>query len=321
MKSPDTLRQRLKRLWHRGEERERLLLDPRAWPLELAIGKPSAALLTGDIAAVRSHIQQWRRVVVGEVEWRPVSYRSTAAAVELPMSWRLHTAGEWVEAVADEAIRREYQIVARLVATIDPLFWPLVIRQRQQILSRGVEESSKACEVALALSPGCADGRPLRALSVAGCDSKFFERNRTLLVKLLELRFGTVPLEQGLEHFLGALDESEHWLLVVPLAPGLLTFPQQRVRSSDLARTPLSAERLLIVENERSLYQLPPLADTVAILGGGLNLSWMQGHWLADKRIAYWGDIDTWGLTMLALARSHQPTLTPLLMDRATFDV
>ncbi len=75
------------------------------------------------------------------------------------------------------------------------------------------------------------------------------------------------------------------------------------------------------MENERSLYQLPPLADTVAILGGGLNLSWMQGHWLADKRIAYWGDIDTWGLTMLALARSHQPTLTPLLMDRATFDV
>jgi hypothetical protein len=36
--------------------------------------------------------------------------------------------------------------------------------------------------------------------------------------------------------------------------------------------------------------------------------------------VAYWGDIDTWGLAMLATARSHLPHLHALLMDRATFD-
>ena len=36
--------------------------------------------------------------------------------------------------------------------------------------------------------------------------------------------------------------------------------------------------------------------------------------------MAYWGDIDTWGLHMLARARSHLPQLQALLMDRATFD-
>jgi hypothetical protein len=36
--------------------------------------------------------------------------------------------------------------------------------------------------------------------------------------------------------------------------------------------------------------------------------------------IAYWGDIDSWGLTMLARARRHQPLLNALLMTDAVYD-
>lgn len=276
--------------------------------------------MTQDIAAVREHMQRWRKVTEGKVDWHPVNYRSTAEAVQLPISWTLHSAGEWIDAMADETIRQEYLLLSTVISAVEPLFHPLIVRQRQQLLSRGAEETIKACEVALQLEPGSAAGRPLRALSFAGCDSKFFERNRTLLGKLLEQRFGQQGMEQGLEHFLGALDESEHWLLVAPLQVGLFPFKQQRVRSSELAQTPLPGTHLLVVENERSLYQLPPLPGTIAILGAGLNLNWMDAAWIREKSLAYWGDIDTWGLTMLATARSHQSALTPLLMDEEIFE-
>ncbi|MBN9366254.1 hypothetical protein YS110_15140 [Acidovorax sp. YS12] len=50
------------------------------------------------------------------------------------------------------------------------------------------------------------------------------------------------------------------------------------------------------MENERCLHQLPqPLADTIAVLGSGLDLNWLA-------------------------ARCHLPGLHALLMDRATFD-
>jgi hypothetical protein len=62
------------------------------------------------------------------------------------------------------------------------------------------------------------------------------------------------------------------------------------------------------------------LPNTIAVLGSGLNLEWMNATWLKDRRIAYWGDIDTWGLVMLAAARRRQPHLEPLLMDRELFD-
>lgn len=320
MKTPQQLAQKLQRQWQNGEIREKRLLDSRQWPLSLPIGKPSPKQITDELAKVREHIRAWRVVRIGEVEWGTVNYRSVAEPVELPLNWILRSTEEWAVAAEDRSVRQEQTLFARILADTDSSFHPLIVRQRQLILARSAEETIQACRVALAIEPGCAQGRPLRALSIAGCDSKFFERNRTLIARLLEVRFGPEALEAGLEGFLGALDESEHWLLVAPLAEGLLPFEQLRLRSSELAHTPLPAGHILIVENERALYQLPPCADTIAILGAGLNLGWLAGEWLAGRRLAYWGDLDTWGLAMLAAARGLQPEVTALLMDRETFE-
>lgn len=154
-----------------------------------------------------------------------------------------------------------------------------------------------------------------------GNDSKFFERHAGLLTALLDERFDGEVSRQGLADFLGALPEGDHWLLLAPLAPGLLPFARQRVRASELLTTPLPAHHILLVENERCLHQLPhPVPDTIAILGAGLNLGWLAAPWLQARNVAYWGDLDTWGLHMLATARSHRPQLRALLMDRTTFD-
>lgn len=38
------------------------------------------------------------------------------------------------------------------------------------------------------------------------------------------------------------------------------------------------------------------------------------------RRVAYWGDMDTWGLTMLARARQALGGVAAVQMDRACFD-
>ena len=100
---------------------------------------------------------------------------------------------------------------------------------------------------------------------------------------------------------------------------GVLPFEQLRVRTSELARTPLPTGKVL-VENEQCTHQLPRVDDVVAILGAGLNVSWLETPWLRDRQVAYWGDLDTWGLAMLGKARSCQPDLSALMMDRSTFN-
>lgn len=320
MKSPTELSQRWARQWEVADTREQRLLLAEAWPVSLPIGKPTPAQFMRQTDLVREHLQRWRAVTVGRVICETVAFRSGSEPIEVPVRWVLSNPSEWVAACSDPLIARDYKRLDRLVSAVEPLFRRALVRRRQLLQDKPETEIIKAAEVAMALTPGCAAGRPLRAVSVCGSDSKFFERHRGLLIELLDERFDGQVSEVGLEAFLDAPDEGEHWLLVAPLATGILPFAQQRVRARELAATPLPASHILIVENERCLHQLPKLPNTIAVLGSGLNLEWMNATWLKDERIAYWGDIDTWGLVMLAAARRRQPHLEPLLMDRELFD-
>lgn len=320
MKSPTDLRQRLARQWQQANLRTERLLQPDGWPLKLPIGKPTARLFAENTAAVQQHVQQWQAVKQGEVQWEPVNYRAGVAPVRLPVYWVLRSPSEWVAAAADREMLEEFKTLELLVSQIESQFHPLLIRQRALWRAKSVGDVVHTARLATTLTPGCANGRPLRLLAEFGVDTKFFERNGGLLTRLLDERFDGAASEQGLPAFLDALEDKDHWLLLASLDDGLLPFKRQRVTATELANTPLPGARLLVVENEHCLHLLPRHTDTIAILGAGLNLQWLQSPWLEQKTIAYWGDMDSWGLQMLAQARQYQPLLLPLLMNRPLFD-
>ncbi len=320
MHSPEILRQKLVRQWHNAHWREKRLLSEEAWPLELSIGRPDGVLLENNPAQLWQHVESWRQVKGGSVVWKAQRYRNASEAIELPHQWVIECPSDWVHACADLQVADDYELLSHLIAQTDPLFHTLLIRQLLQIRKLPEAEILQAVQVALQLQPGIAQGKPLRALSIAGTDSKFFERHRRLLIRLLDLRFAGEVGEQGLERFLGAVSEKDHWLLLAALQPGLLPFQQMRVRASELMQAPLPAQRILVVENEQCLHQLPPLADCIVILGAGLNLNWLQAEWLADRHLAYWGDLDSWGLAMLSKARTFLPHIQPLMMERTVFE-
>lgn len=320
MKSPDELAQILTRQWHSADRREQRLLVPEAWPVQLSIGRPTPAQLAHRTALVREHIARWRAVDIGQVGWQDTVFRSAAEPISLPLHWTLSSAQEWAQACADRIVELELNELLQLLGRVDPRFHSLLVRQRALWRDREPEEVVLAATLALQLEPGIAAGVPLRSLALAGIDSKFFERNRALVTALLDIRFDGQASELGLTSFLNAADEGDHWLLVVPLSHGLLPFTQQRVRARELIDTALPAGRVLLIENERCLHRLPPLADTIAVLGSGLDLSWLRADWLRERRLGYWGDMDTWGLRMLASARRLQPHVEALLMERVLFD-
>ena len=333
MHSPTHLATQLARAWQRADWREKHLLHAAgAWPLRMTIAAPSATQFRDDSAAVAQHLQAWRAIAaqgLGRVHWQARLYQAGAGPVELPVQWELPKPSDYLAAVralrpaGHAEIAADYQALQSVLARVDALFHRLLLRRLALWRGMPIDDVATAARMALQLVPGCAQGRPLRALAVAGNDSKFFERHAALLTALLDVRFDGAASRAGLVAFLDASADDEHWLLIAPLAPGLLPFARLRVAASELTSTPLPARRILLVENERCLHLLQgaqPLPDCIAILGAGLNLAWLAAPWLQACEVAYWGDIDTWGLHMLARARSHLPQLQALLMDRATFD-
>lgn len=319
MKSPAELRVLLRRQWENRALREARLLRPESvWPLLVTIGRPSPRLLRTELDAVKRHVETWRRVKIGEVVWEAIRYRAADASVDIPISWKLRKPSEWIEACGDDVIKRECQALAELVEQTDSSFHSILVRQRSLWREKPLAEVVQATRLAMALEPGCAQGRPLRLLSAEGIDTKFFERNGRLVTTLLDTRFDGEVSEFGLELFLGAFTEGDHWLLVMDLDGSLLPFQKQRVRSSELREISLPGERLLIVENESCQHQIPCVPGAIAVLGAGFDLGWASGLNLAKHRIAYWGDIDTWGLQFLAKAREFIGQLDALMM---TMDV
>ena len=319
MKSPRELAQKLARQWNYADTREKRLLNLESWPLELSIGKPAASLIKQDIGAIRQHRKEWQNQKIGNVIWEKIKFRDAQDAIELPILWQLSKPSEWADATGVVSIKQEFQKLSNIVAHVSTQFYSLLIRQRHLYADKSEKEVIQACHLAVELEQNCANGLPLRLLSLVGIDSKFFERHRSLIIKLLDVRFDGLISEIGLEEFLGSLKENDHWLLVADLDGGLIPFKQIRIRSCELCSTALSADNILIVENEQCLHLLPHSRSTIAILGAGLDLIWMDADWLREKKIGYWGDIDTWGLTMLGMARQYQPGLSPLMMNDRVF--
>lgn len=320
MKSPEDLRLRLIQLWLKPGIRSKQLRNPASWPWTLNIGKPPSRCFNTRIAEVQRHVEAWRAVKVGKVEWSSVSYRNGADTILVPSKWCLRTPSEWVAATEDSSTMEEFEALGYLVERVPEHFHSLLIQRRLLWKGKPCEEVVQAAVLASQLTPGCAKGQPLRLLSGYGVDTKFFERNELILRKFLDVLFEGEASEQSLCGFLDAYDETNHWVLVVPLEEGLLPFKRQRVTTSELAQVALPGCRLLVVENEKCLHQLVDVTGTVAVLGCGLDLAWLDSSKHQDKDVAYWGDMDTWGLRMLARARVKHGQVTSLLMSKALFD-
>lgn len=321
MRSPAELRAKLRRQWQNRVLREaRLLRADQAWPITIAIGQPSSKRILTDFDAVKRHLEQWRRESVGEVVWNSVRYRATDDRVEVPVSWKLRKPSEWVDACQDRTIRAEYQMLAELVEQSNSVFHSLFVGRRSIWQGKPIAEVAQAARVAMALEPRVASGRPLRALSLEGIDTKFFERNERLITALLDARFDGEVSKMGIAAFLGALADGDHWLLVMDLDGSLLPFRKQRVRSSELLEKPLPGTKLLIVENESCQHLLPFVADTVAVLGTGFDLDWLANSASTSKHVGYWGDIDTWGMQFLAKAKNIVRNLFTLMMSNNVYD-
>lgn len=313
----------MQRQWTRKQTRLEMLTSVDSWPMEYSIGLPSASDMATKPSVIREHLARWQQVSVGEVAWRDVSYRASSEPIRMPSRWVLERPSDWVRATADRSVAADYGLLEFLIGHADAGLRDALITHLKLLQGRSREELYAVIALAARLKPGEAQGRPLRLLAGHGVDTKFFERNRQLLVRLLDARFAGEVSEQGLHGFLDATPDGEHWLLLVPLQAGLLPFRVQQVRAQELATlTPkaIPARCILVIENRQCWHMLPELDDTIAILGSGLDLDWLRAGWLDDRKILYWGDIDTWGLTMLARARQHRPELTAVLMDRGTFD-
>ena len=174
----------------------------------------------------------------------------------------------------------------------------------------------------------------LRQVDLPGVDSKFIEASRGVLSELLDL---ALPVEAIDTSATGASQFCQRYgfrdkplrirfrildASVALLAHGVLPVVGDQdiaLTQADFAKLKLPVSRVFITENEVNFLAFPPLAGSMVVFGAGYGFEVLAGaHWLHERSVYYWGDIDTHGFAILDQLRAQLPQVQSLLMDRAT---
>lgn len=159
--------------------------------------------------------------------------------------------------------------------------------------------------------------RYLREIAAPGVDTKFVERHRVVLSRLL----GTERSAGGFVAALGLRAKPE--TVRLRFDPAVLGLPaalsEAVLRVEELAALPATVRTAAIIENETTYLTVPIPSSGAVVWGKGFEVSRAGAlPWLRDAEVFYWGDIDTHGFAILNQLRAWLPRSRSFLMDRET---
>jgi len=320
----------LRRRWDSGSLLARYAANDDWEPIGLPIRAPTATEVASDFGAVQDWVRSWTapgrhgfRVETAAVGGRVVGLNELPRRAWVDSyadAWRILQTADLVRAFESSLSLAEEGALAEDGAPR--------VAEWARAHPMAVLQAGKAWDELLRtvrwIDANAASHHYLREIDVPGVDTKFIEQHRAILTTLLEVQLdperidGSRPRSDFAGRF-GFLTKPEYVrmrALSGDLIPG---FSEVTLRVDELAGRPPGFGTFVIVENEVTFLALPDATDAVAILSGGYAVSRLSRlPWLAERRILYWGDLDTHGFAMLSQLRAAFSHTTSLLMDRAT---
>ncbi|NOX08763.1 MAG: hypothetical protein GXP22_04615 [Gammaproteobacteria bacterium] len=315
----------LKREWNNDAGLKARLLNRKPFPIRIGLKPPAGRSAIADIAHFQRFIGEWRSYSLQKnIRWESRRYRALAEQT-VPKFFILENIKELIEFVGKEALVRSEKWTKNMapLLSIRADLYPALVKHLKTIELIQLSDAELVHDLVKQLSFQMGAGLYLRALPLIGVDTKFLENHQALISDLLDvLHDGEITASGGLLEWLGCLKNPKGWLTVRPLCEKVKMniggFPVMQLHNDVLREHALPANNILVVENMQSGLGLPLLKDTIAVLGGGKNVSWMDADWLKSRRVAYWGDIDTWGLSILSDVRSKLSSVKAIMMDSDT---
>lgn len=336
---PVDLVMQVQRLWDRG----RLLAcavpmgepsggagDNLEFPLRLRFRKPTPRELGPSFVNVQLWIdalEEVSRSKIGhgyEIMWEETNNRQLGRN-KVPLGVRLPTRADALALIGrtQEAARFDALVAATLARFPALRDWlarkPLVALEHEDDWGRILD-----CLAWFRDHPR--SGVYARQIDVADVDTKFIEARKALLAELLDIVLPAEAIDASVGGARGF--EARYGLRGKPRLLRFRILDERHAISNltdltvpveEFVGLSLSLARVFVVENEITGLAFPALPDSMVVLGLGHAVSLIGGaHWLDEREIYYWSDLDTHGFAMLDRLRASLPRTRSLLMDLET---
>jgi hypothetical protein len=322
------LRAQVQKLWDRGILLSSLMGDEELFPLRLTLKRPDSRQLSESFSDVRNWIAQLSGSAKHyRIVWRTLNHR-VLGANEIPAELWIDSFRDALAFIGKVRDAERFADLVSLTRETKPELIPW-LRKRPLLTLELAESWPKLLEIVAWLQMHPRPHIYLRQIDLPGVHSKFIETHRGVLGELFDL---ALPQEQ-----------------IDPAAAGTSGFCRRygfrdkplrvrfRILDPELALLPVNADQditlteaafaglylavatVFITENEINFLAFPPVARSMVIFGAGYGFENLAAaHWLHERKLYYWGDIDTHGFAILNQLRRFFPEAVSLLMDKET---
>ncbi|MDR1580505.1 MAG: DUF3322 domain-containing protein [Synergistaceae bacterium] len=323
----------LERLWAGGKILSSMISGHEIFPLSIPVRGPSSV----ELGRLYGEARQWAKSLMEDAE-NSGRYRVTKRAVNHRMLGRNEIPDRiWVGSAEDALAllrkKRDAERFGEMIAFTGETCPPLLTFMESHPLDvLKLDDDWKKCvAVSLWIMNHPKPDIYLRQVDLPGVDTKFIERHKGLLSRLLKI---LLPSETVSDEFRGSKNfELRYGFKTDPvtirfrLPLDCFGFPDCitdiSLPSGEFAALgPVLGQTrsAIFVENKVNFLAIPRKNGLLAVWAKGYGFdSLSETLWLRKTKIYYWGDIDTHGFAILNQFRSVFPGAQSVLMDRFTF--
>ncbi len=326
--TPDDLKYQVQKLWSRGTLLSSMVKGENLFPVRLPLKGPDSRQLSERFTDVRDWIAQLTTAAGPyRIVWRKVNHR-VLGSNKIPSEAWLDSMEDALGLIGKQHAASIFTSLLTLIREKEPCLLPWLSKRSLRALELA-EAWPLMLQTVAWLRKHPQPGIYLRQIDLPGVHSKFIESHRGVLSELFDL---ALPLEAinaeatGTNNFCrryGFRDKPlrVRFRLLDPDLTILSTDTDQdiTITREAFARINILAETVFITENEINFLAFPPVRGAMVIFGAGYGFRNLADiEWLHNRKLFYWGDIDTHGFAILNQFRELFPHAVSFIMDRQT---
>ena len=329
--SPQALKQRVLKIWQRGDLHRAWLQQTNGFPLEIPLKKIAAKTLLNDFSLIQEAIYDLRQAAKKDhflISDKIIQHRHIGAQ-KIPALITFKTESRLLNYLAKQKDFATFQTLAQQSLHQEPTLLAWLIRSPFKMM-----KFAKVWHLLLKVcayfkqhpQPDCY----LRQLDIQGVDSKFIEHHKAILNELLSEILTPSTYQANIKGLSQHGFERKYGLRYdLPLVRFRILDPSLAIHGlSDLTlptnefkRLQIAVETVFICENKISGLAFPDYPKALVIFGLGYSVDLLADvPCLQNRTLYYWGDIDTHGFAILSRLRHYYPHANALLMDRETLE-
>lgn len=322
---PQDINFKLKVQWDKGVILRDVLQDDNLFPLRVKLISPTANEAISDLTSIIEwnkllHTKDKEAIGYGyELIEKEINYRLLGRNI-IPTHAQIPTREDAIRLLKKQPeIDIFVQNVKLLLDKWDILFdW--VYRYPFKVINNMENDCDKFIKVLSWFEQHPEHYLYLRQLDIPGVDTKFIETNSSIISELLTILLPPERVNVETNRF-----EERYYLKSKPRMIRFRILDESHTLQSmkDLS-VPVeefeawnpSVESVYVTENEINFLSFPDVKNAIIIFGKGYGIDlFKEISWLVDKKIYYWGDIDTHGFNILSMARRFLPQIESFLMS------